>query len=140
MLFQPAQVLEIAGISKDTLRHWKKFIGPIAGVDGRRHQYTLTELVGICMIARAIQDLGLQISQFSGYADMLFLDLTLQLPPSGVPRVLCIVPNGMFFANAAELPDADAVAYIKILPIIDSVFSTLDPKTRLAAPQLELPF
>ena len=140
MLFQPAQVLEIAGIGKDTLRHWKKFIGPISGVDGRRHQYTLTELVGICTIARAIQDLGLQISQFSNYADGLFQDLAPQLPPEGVPQVLCIVPNAMFFANASELPDADAIAYIKILPIIQAVFSSLHHGAPLSGPQLELPF
>jgi hypothetical protein len=140
MLFQPAQVLEIAGIGKDTLRHWKKFIQPISGVDGRRRQYTLIEPVGTCMIARAIQDLGIQISRFSDHADGLFQDLTSQIPPNGVPRVLCIVPNGMFFANAGELPDADVLAYIKILPIIESVFSILHPERPLSAPQLELPF
>jgi len=140
MLFQPAQVLEIAGISKDTLRHWKRFIGPISGVDGRRRQYTLTDLVGICMIARAIQDLGLQISQFSDHADELFHELTSQLPPSGVPRVLCVVPNGMFFVDAGELPDADVLAYIKISPVIDSILSILRSETPMSPPQFELPF
>ena len=140
MLFQPAQVLEIAGISKDTLRHWKKFIGPISGVDGRRHHYTLTELVGICMIARAIQDLGLQISQFSNHAEKLFQGLASQLPPNGVPQVLCIVPNGMFFAQAGEVPAADSLAYIKIYPIIASISLTLHTEVTLSPSQLELPF
>jgi hypothetical protein len=140
MLFQPAQVLEIAGIGKDTLRHWKKFIHPIATIDGRRRLYTLTELVGVCMIAKAIQDLGLQISQFSGHADALFQDLATQLPPDGVPLVLCVVPNAMFFAQPTELPDRDAIAYVKILPIIEAVFSNVLYETPSFAPQLELPF
>ena len=141
MRFQTAQVLEIADISKDTLRHWKRFIPPISDIDGRRRQYTLAELVGICLIAKATQALGFQISQFSQHADALFEKLLTQLPPEGVPQVLCIVPGAIFFGEESVLPDADAIAYIKIRPILDHVASALrheaPPPPKL---QLSLPF
>jgi hypothetical protein len=140
MRFQTAQVLEIARIGKDTLRTWKRCIRPISHIDGRRRQYTLAEVAGICMISRATQGLGLPISQFSEHATDLFKQLQAQLPPAGTPLVLCIVPRKMFFIDESALVRGDAVVFIRIRPILEQLFLTLQQDTSPPAAQLDLPF
>ena len=140
MRFQKAQVLEIAKIGKDTLRTWKKCIAPLSEIDARGRRFTLAELMGICLLAKASQGLGIPISRFKQHAQALFESLESQIPPAGIPQVLCIIPDTMFFAPETALPAPDAVVYIKVASIfydITLVVHSIAPPTPV---QLKLPF
>ena len=39
MRLETAQVLELLGLTKETLRHWKKVLAPLNGRDGRSDGY-----------------------------------------------------------------------------------------------------
>jgi hypothetical protein len=139
MRFQTAQVLQIAQLTKDTLRTWKKVIRPIAEVDGRRRQFTMGELVGLCMLARATHGLGLPISLFARDAEELFRQLQKQIPPAGSPLVLCITPKALSFSQTPDFENESIIALIKIAPILEEVFAKLRGESPTGA-QLDLPF
>jgi hypothetical protein len=138
MRFQTSQVLEIAGITKDTLRTWKRSIGPISKIDGRSGQFTLSELVGICMLSDAIQGLGIPVSTFSKYADTLFRELQHQLSPGGTPQTLYVLPTHVAFS--LNVPDEGIAAYVKIAPILRRILSAIQHEDFAIDAQLDLPF
>jgi DNA-binding transcriptional MerR regulator len=136
MRFETAQVLEIAGISKDTLRHWKKVLQPISRYDGRSAKYSLAELLAICVIARATQDLGVTISQITKSADWLFAEAGNRMLPEHHQAVVYLLPDGGGIWSTGLPIEIDAAIIIRIGPILDKIRSAPDQ----AQAQLALPF
>jgi DNA-binding transcriptional MerR regulator len=139
MLFDTAQVLEISGLSKDTLRVWKQTIPPLSRIDGRKHKYELEQVIGLRLLAQTTQGLGVPISRFTHYAEMLFDQLRYQVPPTGTPLVLCISPTTIFFARSEQLPSIDVGAFIRVGPVVADVLSAVQTGTVRSRAQLELP-
>jgi DNA-binding transcriptional MerR regulator len=139
MRFETAQVLEIAGISKDTLRHWKKVLVPISRLDGRSVRYSLPELVAICVIARATQELGVTISQIAKSADWLFAEANDRLPTDHDGDIIYLLPDGTGVWSPSLLGDIDAAIKIRIGPILEKIRLAPQQATQAKA-QLVLPF
>jgi DNA-binding transcriptional MerR regulator len=138
MRFETAQVLEIAGVSKDTLRHWKKILAPIGSVDGRSARYSLSELVSICVIARASQELGVAISQVAKSADWLFAAAEDHLAAERRGDIVYLLPDGTGLWSSNTQPIFDAAITIRIGPILDRIrlapHEGTDSKAQLALP------
>src|SRR3954470_23353672 len=108
MRFETAQVLEIAGVTKDTLRHWKKVLTPISQFDGRSAKYSLGDLVAICVIARATQDLGVTISQIAKSADWLFAEAGNRVLTEHHQAIVYLMPDGRGIWSTSFPPDVEA--------------------------------
>jgi hypothetical protein len=139
MRFETAQVLEIASVSKDTLRHWKKILAPISGMDGRAARYSLSELVSVCVIACATQELGVAISQVAKSADWLFAAAESQLLAEYEGGIVYLLPDGTGLWSTDPLPDIDAAIAIRIDPILKRIRLAPQQITDAKA-QLILPF
>lgn len=141
MRFETNQVLEIVGISKDTLRTWKRHLAPIAAIDGRVGKYTFGQLLALFVIARASQDIGVPISRFQAYAESIFEAMEQQLLPDANPRVLVVIKDTMFFVDEAAVSLEDtAAAFVSVrrarLAIVNGL-NEVAPRPPEA--QLELP-
>lgn len=134
MRFETAQVLEIAGVTKDTLRHWRKLLPPIKRFDGRSTKYSLPDLVAICVIARATQELGVTISQIAKSADWLFAEAENRVLAEHYHAIVYLMPDGKGIWATSLLTDLDAAIVIRIGPILDRIKSAPDTQAQLALP------
>lgn len=139
MRFETAQILEITGIGKETLRHWKRVLTPIEKRDGRSHRYGYSELVSLCVIAQAVLKLAIPIGRFTEDAPWLFDEIEIQTKPGGNPKVLYIMGDGMLFGHENELPDAETISLIRVKSVIERVNSKILEVEDPPATQLDLP-
>ncbi len=141
MRFDTRQILELADISREMLRHWKKALPPLFGRDGRSDRYSYSELVAICVIAQAVTKLTIPVSRFTENAERLFEDIDRQLRPGGVLLVLCILPDQLIFVTEKELLNLEVGSFIRLDVVVDRLnaraFSE-DGQPKQA--QLDLPF
>lgn len=121
-----AQALYLAGISKETLRHWKKVLPPLRDRDGRSRQYTLAEVAAMKVIAEADRQLGLPVSAFAGQASTLFEQIGNFLALDGPPMAVCLTRNELTFAPAQDLPKAEVVAIIQLRPLLQRLYHDLN--------------
>jgi DNA-binding transcriptional MerR regulator len=139
MRYDTSQVLALTGITKETLRHWKRVLPPLFGRDGRSEGYTFQEVLALAIIARAVQDLSVPISRFTAIAERLFTEVAAQIQPSGRSLVLCITRNEMAFAAHGELPNAETIAIVRVEPIANKLGREVSEELMETEAQLDLP-
>lgn len=140
MRFDTSQVLALAGITKETLRHWKRVLPPIYGRDGRSDGYTFQEVLALSIIARAVQDLAVPISRFTPTAEGLFAEIAAQIQPTGKPLVLCITRSDMIFTAPDQLPNVETIAIVRVEPIANKLRRAVSEEPIETEAQLDLPF
>ena len=140
MRYDTSQVLTLIGITKETLRHWKRVLPPIFGRDGRSDGYTFQEVLALSIIARAVQDLAVPISRFTLTAESLFNEIAAQIQPSGKPLVLCITRNEMVFTEHDQVPNAETIAIVRVEPIANKLRRAVSEEPIETEAQLDLPF
>lgn len=140
MRYQTRQVLDLAEIKSDTLRHWKKNLPPIADVDGRSGQYTPSQLVCICAIASAVTGLGVPISRFSAEAEHIFDSIDRYTTDRQRDVSLVISASKISFIKDNEKVDADSYALIRLNPIWDRLQNALLSADPEDISQATLPF
>ena len=140
MRYDTCQVLTLAGITKETLRHWKRVLPPIYGRDGRSDGYTFQEVVALAIIARVVQDLAVPISRFTSTAERLFGDIAAQIHPSGKTLVLCITRDDMVFTAHDQLPNVETMAIVRVEPIANKLRWAVSEEPIDTEAQLDLPF
>ncbi len=140
MRYDTGQALALIGITKETLRHWKRVLPPIFGRDGRSDGYTFQEVLALSVIARAVQDLAVPISRFTSTAERLFENIAAQIQPSGKPLVLCITRDEMAFAAHDQLPNAETMAIVRVEPIASKLRRAVSEEPVETEAQLDLPF
>lgn len=138
MLFKRAQVLDLLGISQDTLRHWKKALPPISLKDGRADDYTFAELVSLAIVARATQHLRVQVSLFTELSPELFSEVASLMADERYGRVLYIDNRHVGFAEEDQIPMSEAVVLIRLEPIVTHLMTKIGT-TEDAPAQLALP-
>jgi len=140
MRYDTGQVLTLTGISKETLRHWKRVLPPIYGRDGRSEGYTFHEVLALSIIARAVHDLAVPISRFTSTAERLFSDSAAEIRTTGRALVLCITGSQMTFTTEDKLPDTGTMAIVRIGPIADKLRRSVSEDHAHTEAQLDLPF
>lgn len=138
MLFETAQVLEIAGIGKDTLRHWRDKLPPLKEVDGRSRRYTLAELVAICVIACTTQKLGMNISHLRESADWLFTEVADRLSSTAEDGIVCFHSDGTATWADVIPTEVDCITAVRVRPILERIRRA--PHESIKKRQLTLPF
>lgn len=91
MRFTPAQVVDLAGITAETLRYWKKSMPSLAGKRGHAPCYTRAEIVGLIVIRQLTRDFKMDVSVLAPQSDALFTLCSSQwaLPNRRLIRVTC---------------------------------------------------
>lgn len=121
MQFETAEVLAIADIGKDTLRHWKKVLPRLRRFDGRSTRYSLADLIVICIISRATRELGVAISQFAKCSDGLFEEAANRLRPGRLGGVVTLLPDNSAIWTDEIVGDFELATIIRIDPIIERI-------------------
>lgn len=135
MRLETAQVLALLGLTKETLRHWKKVLAPLAGRDGRSDGYSFDELIALALIARAVRDLQVPISRLAPVADRLFREVAAHVEALHTTTVLCISEGDVALCPIERLPSDSCLALVRLAPIVQDLRQRLAPDTRLD-PQL----
>lgn len=129
MRLETAQVLALLGLTKETLRHWKKVLAPLAGRDGRSDGYTFDELIALALIARAVRDLQVPISRLAPVAHRLFREVAAHVDAAHT-TVLCISEGDVALCPIDRLPGDSCLALVRLAPIIRDLRHRLAPETR----------
>jgi DNA-binding transcriptional MerR regulator len=139
MQFETAQVLEITGVSKDTLRHWKRVIPQLRHLDGRSATYSVSELLSVLVITRLTRDLGVTISQVAKSSEWLFKETERRLQAGAPSGVIHLLPDGHAIWLDEVATDVDAAIVLSIAPVLEQV-NLLSGAHHDRAGQLAFPF
>src|SRR5689334_4290533 len=72
MKFTPGQVREMLSLSKDTYRHWKNALPPLAGRKGHTPCFTAGDLLAMAIVRRLTEEGGIRVGSLSPVAADLF--------------------------------------------------------------------
>jgi hypothetical protein len=119
MRLETAQVIDLLGISKEALRHWKTVLAPIAGRDGRSGGYGFSEVLALALIAEANRELDVPVSRFKDVAHRFFTEM-IEVASLAQARdiVVCITRGDLGVHSLSELPPASALAVVRVDPIL----------------------
>lgn len=135
MRYQTAQILELLGITKEALRHWKRVLGPITGRDGRSEGYDFEEVVALAVIAEANRELSVPISRFASVAHRLFEDIGHHVVSGRADVVVCISRGDVALHPIDGLPTEPTLAIVRLEPVVRRLRARLfsaEPDAQLA--------
>ena len=137
MRFTPAQVVDLAGITAETLRYWKKLMPSLAGKRGHAPCYSRAEIVGLIVIRRLTRDFKVDVSLLAPQSDALFAHCASQwaLPSKRLLQVTC---DGRITSHQAGL-EMDFAEAVIVFPL-DKAVQELDDRLneQESGAQLEL--
>ena len=140
LLFSQAQVLGFAGFTKETLRHWKTALSPIAGRDARSADYTIGELVTLSVLSEASRTLGLSISTITPHADQLFKLVDEDLSGGRIPGPFAFSQSGLTRFDPNHGVDGTAALILRFEVTMGKLWDEFGlPPKRKPTSQLELP-
>lgn len=70
--FTQEQARALAGVSPETVRHWRKAVPYLSCKTGKAARYSFPELVGLAATNELVKTLGVHIAAVSGGVDALF--------------------------------------------------------------------
>lgn len=119
MHFETAQVIDLVGITKEALRHWKTVLPPISGRDGRSGGYTFAEVLALALIAEAHRELDVPVSRFRDVAHRFFAEVFPVASHAKANDVVVSITRGDIGVHSlVDLPPASAMALLRIDPIL----------------------
>lgn len=117
MRYRHSQVLDLAEISKDTLRYWKAHMAPLRQKDGRSQSYTFAEIVAIGAVAQAVGLFGLGVERLGPMADQLFALVSKAIAPGRDPGMLFIGAESITWGT--EIPEiAGCTLILPLNPVV----------------------
>ena len=72
MQFTPEQARVLAGVSTETLRHWKKAVPYLCAKSGKVARFSLVDVIGLAVTQELVEKLGVQITSVGLAVDMMF--------------------------------------------------------------------
>lgn len=72
MKLTPGQLREMLDLTKDTYRHWKQALAPLAGRNGYRPCFSTGDLLAVAIIKALVETAGIKVSALQPVADELF--------------------------------------------------------------------
>lgn len=142
MQYTVRQIHEIVGLSKETYRHWKKVLPPVAERGGRAPCFTVGDLIAASVLHRLTEVGGVRVGHLSDVASAVF-DLCNTTPWTALEGSTLIIdldrrhcglePN----LAATKLPDF--VLVCRLDPVLEELRGAL-LRTQADSPQSELRF
>lgn len=68
----PGQLREMLDLTKDTYRHWKQALAPLAGRNGYRPCFSTGDLLAVAMVKALVETAGIKVSTLQPVAGELF--------------------------------------------------------------------
>lgn len=125
MQFNTGQMLELTGISREQLRHWRKVLPTLKGRDGRADLYSFDEILALGTIAVLTDSLGISISRLSRTAQDIFAMFS---DVDDRPALLHFTPDGRVVTT---ITDSTCEAYATVM--VSAVYQRI--KSQLSADQ-----
>lgn len=98
--FTQDQTRTLAGVSAETVRHWRKTIPYLSSKTGKAARFSFTDLVGLAVTNELVKSFGVHIAAVSSGVDALFALLASGGPSSLEGMVAYITPNEAILREA----------------------------------------
>ena len=72
MRYTPSQTTELTGLSRETLRYWRKILPPLSGKKGKFSRYSAGDLLALLIINEIVDSLCMNITAVADIANQLF--------------------------------------------------------------------
>src|SRR6185312_817579 len=141
--FTQDQARTLAGVSAETMRHWRKTIPYLSSKTGKAARFSFTELVGLVVTNELVKSFGVHIATMNSGVDALFELLASGGPSSLHGIVAFITPNEAILQEAGpdgvrRVPNKSAIA-IPLAPYVEKIQQHVLPAAPIS-PQTVLPF
>lgn len=144
MKFTPAQTQALVGVSTETLRYWKKHLGPIAERRGHAPCYSRAEVLALLVVRHLVRNFSIDISALGKHADQLFAACAMQWIAIG-NRWLIVKTDGEVIVRdtTAQLELTEPVIVIPLAAVVRELNEHLtdqdtNPQMPLALPPIAL--
>ena len=130
MQFTPEQARVLAGVSRETLRHWKKAVPYLCAKSGKAARFTLVDVIGLAVTQELVEKLGLQIASVGKGVDVMF-SLFAQASPESLD--LCNVVISTARASLQEvscdlrLKSNEPIVVVPLAPIVSAIQQNMFP-------------
>jgi hypothetical protein len=118
MNYTHAQILTLTGMTIDRLRHWRKEIPGLNGRAGRKGTLMFEEVTLLAVLSRATDELGLSVALIASHYEDLLAAFRENAAVGQPNAVLWLAVDSARIGYISMPPDGDAVAMIRIAPII----------------------
>jgi hypothetical protein len=119
ILFTQDQARTLAGVSVETVRHWRKIIPYISARAGKAARFSFSDVVGLAITQELVKTFGVHIATLSTGVDAMFR--LLARTPSLDDVVVLITAEEAFLHKAQnELPSAP-VLVIPLAPLVSEI-------------------
>ena len=126
MQYTVRQLRETVGLSKETYRHWKKVLKPIADRGGRAPCFNIGDLIAASVIYRLTEIGGIRVGQLSDLATIIF-DLCNSTPWASLENSTLTID--LNHSKCYIQPDAtsacDLALVCQLNPVLEALRSSL---------------
>lgn len=141
--FTQDQARTLAGVSVETIRHWRKTIPYLSSRTGKAARFAFTDVVGLAVTHELVSSLGVHIATLSAGVDALFR-LLAEIGPASLDGAVVLIT-----ATEATLCEDDAVPIstslptpallVPLTPLVAKIQRYVLPAS-VASDQIALPF
>ncbi len=124
----PAQVVGLAQVSPETLRHWRKVLAPLKGYSGRGPCFLPGDALALAIVRNLVKDMGIQVGTLSRLAPRLFEICRTTSWPMLKATVLLLRPEQG--TVDARQQDARALDQMSIVIPLGSIVDALERELR----------
>jgi hypothetical protein len=136
------QMHEIVGLSKETYRHWKRVLLPLAEVGGRASCFTLGDLIAASVVHRLTKVAGIRVGHLGDVATAIF-KICNTTPWAALEGSTLTIDLDRGECQIEQNPDAatlsDLVLVCRLGPVLEKLRAAL-LRTQGDRPQSELLF
>lgn len=125
MKFKTGQAIELAGISTDAFRHWKTVLAPLRSHDGRRATLTLSDVVALAVIDRAVHKMDVPVSRLGEWAPAIFDGVDAYIKAPKRPHLMFVGQMEVTFGPPTDLPECDVFVAVRVDQITDAITKRL---------------
>jgi hypothetical protein len=131
--FTQEQARTVAGVSQETLRHWRRAIPYLGEKSGKSARFSFADLVGLAVTAQLISAFGVGISTVAKPVDVLFRALAGLKLPALQESVVVLSPKRAFVRSANspfDMTDSGALLIVPCGPLLEEMRERVLPGLR----------
>ncbi len=123
ILYTPGQLRKALGISKETLRYWKKDIPALGGRQDQRPRFEASDLLATAIVKRVTEVAGIPISRLAPVSDELFSLCKAYAWPQleRMSAVFLFDTDELQFVSGDMPPFTDTALIIPLRPTVNSL-------------------
>ena len=132
MRYTPSQVRQVAGITQETLRHWRSALPSLSGLKGHAPVFRPGQLLAISIVRVLVEELGINVSTLKASDQDIFNICSTPQWMRLARGYLLIRPSEGRAKFLDKLEDVDLSTVAIVLPLESIVTSLREPQLEVA--------